>query len=261
MRTIKQKLIGAVVLFVAVVTAQSVFAYYNPSTGRFLSRDPAGEPGFQALQIAQGVSQVPIAQQSSRWISRDSVNPGESNPYRYVLNNPVDYLDPDGRDTWVPYPYPGHWVSDPQPPPAPPDPVGFALCKRDVNPEGVLQHAMLIGFRILHPQTPTDHAYLHYKHCEKCERVGLGIGGTKPGAPPIPEHKFGPTDCKPCKRTGDTLQYGATTKTGAQATDAEIWDCISKVSTSHNYQATGKGHYNCMDWAKEAASKCGLNCN
>jgi len=46
-----------------------------------------------------------------------------------------------------------------------------------------------------------------------------------------------------------------------KATDEEIWDCISIGPASHNYQATGEGHYNCMDWAKEAASKCGLNCN
>ena len=54
MRATMRKTIGAIALFVTALTAQSVFAYYNPSTGRFLSRDPIGEPGFQVLQMAQG---------------------------------------------------------------------------------------------------------------------------------------------------------------------------------------------------------------
>ncbi|HEV2248645.1 MAG TPA: hypothetical protein VGW37_18520 [Terriglobia bacterium] len=65
----------------SLLTAQSVSAYYNPSTGRFLSRDPVGEPGFQVLQMAQAVPQVgpvPMAEQSSRWINRDSVSEGET---------------------------------------------------------------------------------------------------------------------------------------------------------------------------------------
>ncbi|HRT10484.1 MAG TPA: RHS repeat-associated core domain-containing protein [Candidatus Paceibacterota bacterium] len=65
------------------------YRYYDPSTGRWLSRDPIG-------------------------------NFAGNNLYGFVANNPLTYLDPDGRKTWVPYPYPGHWVDDPQPPPPPP---------------------------------------------------------------------------------------------------------------------------------------------
>ena len=121
MRATMRKTIGAIALFVTALTAQSVFAYYNPSTGRFLSRDPIGEPGFQVLQMAQGASQVgpvPMAQQSSRWINRDSVQEisakllkqsGEGSPvmfmdwqsvlrdtanaYRFVGNTPVNRWD------------------------------------------------------------------------------------------------------------------------------------------------------------------------
>lgn len=58
------------ILFV-LLTAQVASAYYCPSTGRWLSRDPVGEPGFQVLMAA---AQAPIAATSSRWISRDSTS-------------------------------------------------------------------------------------------------------------------------------------------------------------------------------------------
>lgn len=201
----------------------------------------------------------------AKWLSRDPVEEkGGLNLYEFTLNNPINYIDTDGRFTGTKCSVCGEWYQgyhECKGPPTAPDPVGFALCMRNVNPVGLGEHLLLIGFRILHPQTPTDHAYLHYKHCDNCERVGLGIGGTKPGALPKPEQKFNPTDCKPCKRIDSKLQYGAIDKTGIKATDEEIWECISKVPTSQRYKPTGKGHYNCLDWAKEAASKCGLNCN
>jgi hypothetical protein len=62
---------------VTLLTAQTVFAFYNPSTGRFLSRDPIGEPGFQLVQGASGGPQfgsAPVAGQSSRWVNRDAVS-------------------------------------------------------------------------------------------------------------------------------------------------------------------------------------------
>src|ERR1035437_1942720 len=56
------------VLFV-LLTAQIASAYYCPSTGRWLSRDPIGEPGFQVQQMA---AQIP-AVTSDRWINRDPI--------------------------------------------------------------------------------------------------------------------------------------------------------------------------------------------
>ncbi len=97
MRAIRRKTIKAVALFVIALTAQNVSAYYNPSTGRFLSRDPIGEPGFQLLQTAQAPSQiglVPIAEQSSRWINRDSTSEGgvEDNQGSLFVNANLQYL-------------------------------------------------------------------------------------------------------------------------------------------------------------------------
>jgi len=219
-----------------VCLGQQAHAFYNPSTGRWLSRDPIEEKGG-------------------------------GNLYGFARNAATGFVDTDGRQLSPPLcttcgqvALPGHKCV-PLPPPTPPDPAGFALCMRDVNPEGVLEHLQLIGFKLWYHGVPTDHAYLHYKRCDKCERVGWGIGGTIPGAPPKQESVFNPTDCKPCKRTGSLLQYKAPGKKGTEATDSEILDCISEVPTSKKYKPTGKGQHNCLDWAKEAANKCGLNCN
>jgi hypothetical protein len=76
MRTTKYKMPSVVLLVIIMLAAQTAFAYYNPSTGQWLSRDPIGEPGFQTLQMAQGTSQArpaQVARQSSRWVSRGPV--------------------------------------------------------------------------------------------------------------------------------------------------------------------------------------------
>lgn len=61
------------------------YRYYNPSTGRWLSRDPMEE--WSGLNLNS-----------------------------FVRNDPCDYLDSDGRQTYMPYPNP-HYISDPPPPP------------------------------------------------------------------------------------------------------------------------------------------------
>ena len=82
-----------VVLFV-LLTAQIASAYYCPSTGRWLSRDPIGEPGFQTSQMATVAP--------SRWINRDSIQEKCSkNVYGFVLNNPADYVDVLGLDSEI----------------------------------------------------------------------------------------------------------------------------------------------------------------
>jgi hypothetical protein len=95
-----QKTIGAIALFVTVLAAQSVFAYYNPATGSWLSRDPIGEPGFQLVQGAHPLSQVVhvrVAQQSSRWINRNPLSGRrDGNLYGFVYNNPITLYDPLG---------------------------------------------------------------------------------------------------------------------------------------------------------------------
>ncbi len=47
--------------FAALFSANQASAYYSPSTGHWLSRDPMGEPGFEALRAS---SRVPIGRTS-----------------------------------------------------------------------------------------------------------------------------------------------------------------------------------------------------
>ena len=90
-----------VVLFV-LLTAQVASAYYCPSTGRWLSRDPIGEPGFENLRAASvlpGVGQVvsPISLPPGRWIDRDSISTAnDPDRYAFVKNAPINLVDPLG---------------------------------------------------------------------------------------------------------------------------------------------------------------------
>lgn len=89
---------------------------------------------------------------------------------------------------------------------------------------------------------------------------GWGIGGGSAGTLPLPEQHFGPASCSSLTPGNSRLKYGpGRGKPGSKATDDEIKDCISKVPMSKGYKPWGKGRYNCMDWAKEAAAACGLH--
>lgn len=79
------------VLFV-LLTAHIASAYYCPSDGRWLSRDPIGEPGFQVLQVPQMPNA--IQQQAARWIERDPVTTQQTaNPYAFLGNKPIRQTD------------------------------------------------------------------------------------------------------------------------------------------------------------------------
>src|SRR5690348_9155192 len=83
------------VLFVLLM-AQTASAYYCPSTGHWLSRDPISEPGFQVLNpafLASGIG-TSVLPTSSRWINRDSINErGGLNLYGFIANNPINQID------------------------------------------------------------------------------------------------------------------------------------------------------------------------
>ena len=81
-------LLLATALLVSFIFVDVASAYYNPSTGRFLGRDPIGEPGAIVARTAVA---------SGGFISRDPVTgPSALNCYIYPNNAPMNWLDPDG---------------------------------------------------------------------------------------------------------------------------------------------------------------------
>jgi RHS repeat-associated protein len=192
------------------------YRYYSPKLGRFLSRDPIGE--HTSFNLYQG-----------------------------LRNNPIKYVDPDGRD-------PKYW---------PPDegPKGtnnvFAICSRDLKPCGVIEGVV---YSVIN-RMGGEHTYIQYGCCDCCE--GWGFGGGKKGSLPKCELYFHPTDCTICKKSDNKLENGqGKGKKGSEASDQEIVDCIKNTPASKDYDPNPKGGmYVCKDWANEATKKCGLDCS
>src|SRR5437773_1393402 len=95
MKMMNSKIILTGALF-ALWTAQNASAWYDPALGRWLTRDPIGEPGFQALQQVQQTVAVPSGASSGRWINRDSGISDDPNLYTFVYNEPITQIDPWG---------------------------------------------------------------------------------------------------------------------------------------------------------------------
>jgi hypothetical protein len=97
-----------IALLFVLLTTQAALAWYDPSTQRWLTRDPIGELGFETLRAATqtanqivNVSAVPTS--PSRWITRDSMKrkpvsfaEGEQNRYFFVNNRPTFFIDREG---------------------------------------------------------------------------------------------------------------------------------------------------------------------
>jgi len=239
--------------------------YYDATLERFLSRDPSG------------------------------YNAGDINLYRYVGNRPLNGIDPhgyrqiicfcsatlicefpistyftriidapaggesaackkaceEGGDVYVQNSWTGKFQEDPR------GTSGFKLCARQIQ-GGDCCDNIAAGIANC---CGGAHTYIQYGGVDPNGNPlpgtqGWGIGGGNAGNTPIPELKFHPDVCSELKRGGCILKYGkGAGKSGLQATDAEIIDCISKTPMSKDY---GMTTYNCKDWAKEAAAACGL---
>ena len=95
----KSKILPFLFAFVVVFATNQANAYYSPSTGRWLSRDPLGEPGFELLRASSvlpksGQTANATALPPSRLFTRDSVETRKSpNRYAMVGNDPMDEID------------------------------------------------------------------------------------------------------------------------------------------------------------------------
>jgi hypothetical protein len=184
---------------------------------------------------------------------------GGINPYGFLGNNALNSFDILGQYGWGVVPPPGYPPTFPPPTKPDLDPVGFAICQRDFQNDRTLISAVMYGALNM---LGGSHAYVHYKECSDCSTVGWGFSGGDARPNPDDEKAFNPNDCKPCERTGTLLKYGIAKdkKTGKQASDAEIVDCIRNAPIRKSYSPTILNRYVCWDWAKEAAKDCGLNC-
>jgi RHS repeat-associated protein len=77
---IRQKAGIFVAWLIVLFGAGDAFAFYNPSTGRWLSRDPINEPGFK------------VSNSSRKTFDRVE----ERNLYLFVVNRPINAVDAFG---------------------------------------------------------------------------------------------------------------------------------------------------------------------
>jgi hypothetical protein len=111
----KNKMLPVVFAFFVLFAANQASAYYSSSTGRWLSRDPMGEQGFELLRssgVVPRVGQVvsPASLPQGRLFVRDSAAASkEPNRYGFVRNDPLQYFDrlglvrePQADVTWSP---------------------------------------------------------------------------------------------------------------------------------------------------------------
>jgi hypothetical protein len=84
-------------------TSPNGWSFYNPNTGRWLSRDPIKEPGARAIQKPSALNRSPhfnpLASQRSDLPPRRHETIA---PYTFVDNDPSIYIDMDGRQAAPP---------------------------------------------------------------------------------------------------------------------------------------------------------------
>lgn len=108
MRSSSKLTVGLTIL-ATLIAVDSALAYYSPRLGRFINRDPIGEPGFVLVQQTAATAGIAGGRmESSAFIPRDPLGEAfespqparavvrEPNPYVYVLNSPANAVDPLG---------------------------------------------------------------------------------------------------------------------------------------------------------------------
>ncbi|MBK9126931.1 MAG: hypothetical protein IPM13_03925 [Phycisphaerales bacterium] len=87
-RTLRTAVLALLVSFGFVEVAS---AYYNPRTGRFLNRDPMGEPGAMLVQR--------VAVGTAHFVPRDPIQGDGPNLYNYTRNRVTNRIDPFGAQS------------------------------------------------------------------------------------------------------------------------------------------------------------------
>ena len=89
MRNRTRKLTLGALLMTALLITQTVHAFYIPSSQRWVTRDPINEAGWRLLSAHRETIRL-----------RDV---HEANLYRFVGNDPMNEIDPDGRQGIIPW--------------------------------------------------------------------------------------------------------------------------------------------------------------
>jgi hypothetical protein len=143
------------------VTESRAMRWYSSSTGRWLSRDPLGEPGFQALQVANTEPRLnsPVPAQPAWLISPNGIeNKVSKGLYIFTKNNSMQYSDPLGMDDF--------------------QVVGGPVNAPDPSESWLRRFQRRIG-RLLSPITDgVDHVNIYHGHYQL--RVGYGGGNLRP---------------------------------------------------------------------------------
>ncbi|HRT10635.1 MAG TPA: RHS repeat-associated core domain-containing protein [Candidatus Paceibacterota bacterium] len=72
--------------------------YYSPSTGRWLSKDPLGEPGFRLLAAGEQPNLVGMSDDDIERVNQTFNEPGGPNLYGFCANSPINKVDRLGLD-------------------------------------------------------------------------------------------------------------------------------------------------------------------
>jgi hypothetical protein len=105
------KLTVGVALVATLMVVDSALAYYSPRLGRFISRDPIGEPGHETMRSMgtagltglHGPRRFPASPGGAArghfgsFLARDMPGTGGSNRYAFALDDPVSLYDPLGE--------------------------------------------------------------------------------------------------------------------------------------------------------------------
>ena len=260
----------ATALLLSFIFVDIASAYHNPRTGRFLSRDPIGEPGAVLLRTAAT---------GGAFLPRDPHPVEDANPYHYVRNMPPNAVDPFGLQSQAPggirkqlnnciqhckriqplYPWWSGWSIE--------DCIAdcnrtwlttnFWSCSRDMNKEGAdCGDACAIGMA----DFIENHGFISHGLGLDWAYTLRGDACEKKGTLPQPERGFPGKDatCSRCYLRDFPLKHGSGAgKKAYDATVGEIKDCIKNAVLRADYNAFT---YNCNDWVRQAQRECGLYC-
>jgi len=177
----------------------------------------------------------------AKWPNRDPFGErGGLNLYGFVANNPVNWIDTDGRA-----------IMPPMPPRMPPPDTVIQKCNRKIEND---ENDLVIGIA-----NTRGHNYFGWPDPNGgTDGVGFRDPNGQDGDLPQSEAGSKARSCRPCYKSNSPLKYGkGAGKPGTSASNDDIKDCLKNRPIKGNYHGLKN---NCNDWARGAEKDCGLFC-